>query len=350
MRFLRGNIDALGRSLQRGHSDGEFDPCLHSGRRWDPLVAGYLLYAVAAVLFMCPASSPASESSAPASREVTPKANPGGNEQGPSSHAKPTEVATSGERLGKIDYAEYAAVLAKYVNDRGMVKYSELKMHRAKLDAFVAMLGNLDPATYNALSENGKIAFWINAYNAFTLKAIIDHYPIHSSFLTSLRYPKNSIRQISGVWNGLKFTVMGKPMTLDHIEHQILRKKFHEPRIHMALVCAAMGCPPLRNKPYTGAKLEEQLENQARKFLVNPKKFRIDRANGEVYLSSIFKWFGDDFIPKYEPEKGFRDKSKKERAVLHFIAGHLTEKDADYLRSGKYDVEYLDYDWTLNEQ
>jgi hypothetical protein len=165
-----------------------------------------------------------------------------------------------------------------------------------------------------------------------------------------LHYPKNSIRQISGVWDDLKFTIMGRPMVLDGIEHNVLRTNYHEPRIHMALVCAAMGCPPLRNEPYTSERLSAQFDDQARRFLSNPAKFRIDRDAGRVYLSSIFKWFGDDFIPKYAVEDSYGNHSKKERATLHFVAGYLEKKDADYLASGNYDVKYLDYDWSLNEQ
>ena len=169
-----------------------------------------------------------------------------------------------------FSYADYADALKAYVNDRGMVNYAELKSHSEKLDSFLSSLAGLNRKAYDGWAEPAKIAFWLNAYNACTLQAIIDHYPIQSSFLTSLRYPKNSIRQISGVWDELQFSVMGQPMTLDGIEHGVLRKEFHEPRIHMALVCAAMGCPPLRNEPYTGDRLGAQLDDQARRFLSNP--------------------------------------------------------------------------------
>jgi hypothetical protein len=253
-------------------------------------------------------------------------------------------------RAQTLSFADYGDALKTYVNDRGMVNYAGLKAHNEKLDAFLKSIANLDHKTYGGWKDTERIAFWLNAYNACTLKAIIDHYPIKSSFLTSLHYPKNSIRQISGVWDDLKFTIMGRPMVLDGIEHNVLRTNYHEPRIHMALVCAAMGCPPLRNEPYTSERLSAQFDDQARRFLSNPAKFRIDRDAGRVYLSSIFKWFGDDFIPKYAVEDSYGNHSKKERATLHFVAGYLEKKDADYLASGNYDVKYLDYDWSLNEQ
>jgi hypothetical protein len=127
-------------------------------------------------------------------------------------------------------YDDYAFILKTYVNDEGMVNYKGLKADRSRLDAFVQSLAKIKPHDYEQGSKEDKIAFWINAYNGLTLIAIIDNYPIRSSFVTSLAYPKNSIRQISGVWTELTFNVMGKPMTLDEIEHERLRKDFNEPQ------------------------------------------------------------------------------------------------------------------------
>lgn len=247
-------------------------------------------------------------------------------------------------------YDDYAMVLRIYVDDRGMVNYQGLKADRKSLDAFTAAMEKLDPRVYDQWTGKEKVAFWINAYNALTLKVIVTHYPIQPSFLASLRFPKNSIRQISGVWDKLDFPVMGQKMTLDEIEHQTLRKEFNEPQIHMALVCAAMGCPPLRNEPYTGGKLEAQLDDQTRRFLRNPLKFRIDRSQERVYLSSIFKWFGEDFIKTYGTDGKFAGHSLAERAVLNFVSQYLDEEERPYLATGKYSLEYLDYDWSLNEQ
>ncbi len=249
-----------------------------------------------------------------------------------------------------FSFDDCADALKTCVNDKGMVDYAQLKAHSAKLDAFLKSVADLDRKSYDSWNEAAKIAFWLDAYNACTLKAIIGHYPIQSSFFGGLRYPRNSIRQIGGVWDKLEFTVMGKGMTLDGIEHSVLRKEFSEPRIHMALVCAAMGCPPLRNEPYTGERLDEQLNDQARRFLANSAKFRIDEAAGKVYLSSIFKWFGEDFVKKCGVEQGYGDHSRSERAALHFIAGFLDKKEAEFLARGDFKVEYLDYDWSLNEQ
>ena len=269
--------------------------------------------------------------------------------------------ATDENPNSEFSYDSYAVVLKKHVDDKGMVSYADLKDNPEQLEQFVRALANTDLNTYKNWNENAKIAFWINAYNALTLKVIIDHYPIKAGLISGLVYPDNSIRHISGVWDKMQFRVMGLKMTLNEIEHGILRSqdkylvetygKFYEPRIHMALVCAAMGCPQLRNKPYVGEKLDEQLDDQSKRFLANPHKFRIDRAESKVYLSSIFKWFGKDFIKKYKPDKGFDSAgSEAEKSVLNFISRYIQTEQGEYLRTGKYNINYLDYDWTLNEQ
>jgi hypothetical protein len=256
----------------------------------------------------------------------------------------------SGTASGQFSYDLYADVLTTYVDDTGMVDYAGLKANRDKLDRFGQAMASLDRKEFDSWTDDQKIAFWINAYNALTLQVIIDHYPIEPSWLGSLRFPDNSIRQISGVWDEITFPVMGKEMTLDQIEHDTLRADFDEARIHMALVCAAMGCPPLRNEAYTGPNLDGQLDDQSRRFLRNPKKFRIDQPNAVVYLSSIFSWFGEDFIPEYGIAEPFGDFSRTEAAVLHFVSLYVPKKEKEYVKAGNYSVDYLDYDWSLNEQ
>jgi hypothetical protein len=263
-------------------------------------------------------------------------------------------VAFSGPLLGAANpegfsYTEYGKLLKAYVDDRGMVDYRGMKANHTALDDFIASASRLDRETFDRWNDEEKIAFWINVYNALTLKAIIDHYPIRPSFLKSFVYPKNSIRQIPGVWEKLKFPVMNGDITLDDIEHGMLRAKFHEPRIHMALVCAAMGCPPLRNEPFTAAKLDAQLDDQSSRFLRDPKKFLIDRTTRVVRLSPIFEWFGDDFREKYGGKDHIPGVSARERAALNFVSQYLDSHDRAYLMKGGFSVTYAQYDWSLNE-
>jgi hypothetical protein len=254
------------------------------------------------------------------------------------------------EKQQGFSYDDYADALKNYVDDTGTVNYKKLKARPEKLEAFIAAMSKLDTGSYDKWKEKEQIAFWLNAYNALTLKAIIDNYPIKSSFLRSRVWPKNSIRQIPGVWKKITFRVTGQNLTLGHIEDKILRVKFDEPRIHMALVCAAMGCPPLRNGPYAGEKLDEQLDDQTRRFLANPAKFKIERGNNTLHLSSIFDWFAGDFVKKHSPAKNIGKHKKKTSAVLNFIAPHLGEAHKDYVLAGKFKIKYVKYDWSLNEQ
>lgn len=251
---------------------------------------------------------------------------------------------------GAFSHQPYATALARFVNERGLVDYRGLKADSGGLNAFAASLSSVKSDLYDSWSGREKTAFWINAYNALTLEAIIRNYPIEPSLVRSVVYPKNSIRQIPGVWDKLRFAVLGREMTLNEIEHGTLRTKFNEPRIHVALVCAAMSCPLLRNEPYIAEKLDQQLEDQARTFLRSSRGLRIERGEGKVYLSSIFKWFGEDFIKTYGTSDRFAGKSDVERAVLNFVNRYVDESDRDFLLRGTYKIEYLDYDWSLNEQ
>ncbi len=243
-----------------------------------------------------------------------------------------------------------ARVLEKFVDQEGFVDYRGIKAESQDLENFIRNLDSFEPQTYETFSTKEKIAFWINVYNALTLKVIIDHYPIQSSRLKSLRYPKNSIRQIPGVWDKITFSIGKENLSLDFIEHEILRKEFDEPRIHMALVCAALGCPPLLNEPYRGDTIDSLLDQQARIFLSNKQKFFIDENRHIVFVSSIFKWFGEDFINRYSPETGFERHSQKDQAVLHFISLYVSENQRNFLKQSKYKIKYIKYDWTLNER
>jgi hypothetical protein len=254
------------------------------------------------------------------------------------------------EDVNPLAYKNYAKALKEYVNQKGMVNYKRLKASPGDLEAFLERVAKVDEKTYKGWSRKGRIAFWINAYNAITLKAIIDHYPIKPGGILAKRFPKNSIRQIPGVWDKLKFTVKGREMTLEHLEHKMLRARFNEPRIHVALVCAAKGCPVLRNEPFITSRLDKQLNDQTRRFLKNLTKFRIDRDKSQVHLSPIFKWFGADFVKTFGTDQKFTAHGKSTRAVLNFVSKHLDKKDAEHLAGAEYKIRYLNYDWSLNEQ
>lgn len=247
-----------------------------------------------------------------------------------------------------MSWDDYAALLEARVDKRGLVDYAAIKESPARLDATAAAIGDLPRATYEGWDRDAQIAFWINAYNALTIELIVDHYPIQPSLLKRMVFPANSIRQIGGAWDKITFPVMGEAMTLDHIEHEELRKHFKEPRIHAALVCAALSCPPLRREPFRGDSLDAELDDQVRRFLARPDGLEIDRKKGVVRLSAIFDWFGGDFVEQYGVDGSRFDAPT--RAVLEFVGRYVSDADRRYLESGDFDVEYFDYDWTLNER
>ena len=257
------------------------------------------------------------------------------SQSGADSAIAQTETITTADA---VNTAALAEVLATYVNEEGLVDYDGLQANRQQLDAYNASLQLTSQASFDSWSEAEQIAFLINAYNSLTLKSIIDQSPI-----------KDSIKDIAGVWRFKKHGLLQSEQTLNNIEHDILRVNYNEPRIHAALVCAAISCPYLRPEPFTGDELDAQLDDQVRIFLSQPDVLAIDSASGEVKLSSIFDWFTEDWAASFTPDEGFQG-STDERAVLNFISGYLDEADADYLKTGNYEIRYTDYDWSLNRQ
>ncbi len=235
-----------------------------------------------------------------------------------------------------------------HVDDNGLVNYAALAADPADLDTYVSTLAYLDSATVKSWTEEQQIAFWSNAYNALTLKAIVEALPLQQP--TNDEGHPRGIRWIPGVWDQKKFNLIGRQMTLNDIEHQVLRVEFDEPRIHSALVCAALSCPPLRNEPFTADQLDDQLDDQTRRFLSAEDRFRIDREAGKVYVSKILEWYGEDFVFSYEADEGFAGANEAERAVMHFLSGYVGDEDRAFLEAGNYAIEYLPYDWSLNEQ
>ena len=210
--------------------------------------------------------------------------------------------------------------LARHVRE-GLVDYSAL----AGDADFAAHVSRLATCGIEALdARQARLAFWINAYNALTLKGVLDNYPIKSVSEIGL----------TGRWAFFKatpFAVGGRSYTLDEIEHGIIRAGFDEPRVHFALVCASAGCPALRSEAYHPDRLEKELEEAARRFIRDPAKVRLDAERKVLHLSSIFKWYEDDFI-------------KAGGSVVAFVGRYLETSPPAGIR-----IEYLDYSWALND-
>ncbi|MGE3239479.1 MAG: DUF547 domain-containing protein [Pirellulales bacterium] len=234
--------------------------------------------------------------------------------------------------VDRIDHSAWNELLKKYVDQYGMVNYAAWKASSADLRALDKYLNHLSTASIaGPVNRNASLAFWINAYNAVTVKGILREYPT-----TSIR---NHTARVFGynIWKDLKLVVGGQPYSLEQIEHEVLRK-MGEPRIHFAIVCASVGCPRLLNEAYAPEKLEQQLANNAETFFANPRNFRYDPMQGTIALSSILDWFGEDFGPNQAEQ-------------LTSIAPYLPDAPARQLaESGTARVSYLDYDWNLNDQ
>ncbi len=256
----------------------------------------------------------------------------------------------------QFSHAPLDETLKTYVKD-GRVDYKALKMRQARADSagplseYIDSLGRVPQAEYDAWSETDKIAFWINAYNAITLQIIVTNYPITKMLIPAgIPFPTNSIRQIPGQWDKITHSIMGRKMTLNDIEHGTLRKLFKEPRIHMALVCAAKGCPPLRGEAYEGSRLNEQLDDQARVYLTSPAGFKLDAGGKRVSFSAIFQWFSEDFLNVYGDPKEPKWLADKKRAVIAFASNYVGPQEREFLRKANYQMSFLSYDWSLNER
>lgn len=248
---------------------------------------------------------------------------------------------------------EFAAIFKEYVDQQGLVNYSKLRRYRNQLNHIVEKLADLKPEVYITWSRNEKIAFWINAYNICTLKGVIDNYPINPSRFMLLFYPANSVMHIRGLRDVTYFTIMGIQYTLDEIEKDILLARFEEPAICFAVNYGTMGSAPLRNEPYMGKLLDKQFDKQIRSYFLFPDAFRINEANKVVYISPIFKmyqWRQDAFLKRYGTNKLFRDRDPVDRAILNFIKDYVSDANAEFLKRREYSIEYIKYNWQLNEQ
>ena len=231
-----------------------------------------------------------------------------------------------------IDHTAWDELLRKFVNEQGRVDYRGWKGSAeavSKLDAYLNHLSSIDPT--KPAARESELAYWINAYNAVTVKGILRVYPTKSI--------RDHTPKLWGynIWKDLKLRYADSQINLNDIEHEVLRKR-REPRIHFAIVCASIGCPRLLNRAYVPRQLDEQLTAGAKHFFAQQQNFQMDAANNRVMLSSILNWFGEDF-------------GSNDRAMLKAISPYLPSDQARELvaKSGVR-VDYLEYDWGINEQ
>jgi hypothetical protein len=220
-------------------------------------------------------------------------------------------------------HAEFTALIKKYVTDEG-VRYAALQENDdAKLDAYLATLENVSMAEFNGWKGEEQLAYLINLYNASTLDLVLKHYPIRSL--------KEDVGGLRGPWKISFIKALGNEYSLDEVEHELIRKNYKEPRIHFAVNCAAIDCPPIRQEAYTGNKLLTQLEEQTKKFLQDEERNRL--TNNALKITPLFDWYEEDFVSAAGSVKAFLNP--------YFPKVNL-EKDPRK-------IEYTDYDWNLNK-
>jgi hypothetical protein len=248
-------------------------------------------------------------------------------------------TATAGafdHRHGLFDILLKKHVVMKDGGKSSRVDYKGIAGDKALMTAYLSDLSSVSKAEYDSWTADKKLAFLINAYNAFTIDLIVRHYPVKSI--------KDTGSLFKSPWSVAFIPLLGKKRSLDEIEHEMIRKKgvFDEPRIHVALVCASIGCPALRNEAYSYENLNAQLEKAMVLFLSDRFRNRYSAKDRKITVSPIFNWYGQDFKSKYGSlEKFFMNYAK---------ALTDSEGDAADMKKGGFSIDFGDYNWMLNDR
>jgi hypothetical protein len=219
----------------------------------------------------------------------------------------------------KAQTSNFNDLLKNHVTDKGFVDYNGLKDDQSKLDSFISYLETTSPE--KSWSASKTKAFWANAYNAYTLKIILENYPLKSI----LKIKKNG----KDAWNIPFAKVGGKTYTLNQIEHDVLRKNYKDPKIHVAVNCASGSCPQLGNFAFTEANYVSKTEDLMKKFINDPKRNKVSKK--KVQISKLFEWYKEDFTT--------------EGSVIDFL-----NKYAEVKINSNAKISYLKYDWNLNSK
>jgi hypothetical protein len=241
-------------------------------------------------------------------------------------------------------HASWNALVAKHVKtfangNASNVDYAAMKTERAALAAYLTSLSAVSEAEYGKWSKPQRLTFLINAYNAFTVELILTKYPALDSI-------KDFGSVFQSPWKKAFFSLLGDKRTLDDVEHGMIRAPgvFDDPRIHVGVVCASIGCPMLRPEAFVAERLDAQLEDGMRRFMADASRNRFDGASGRVQLSKIFDWYGKDF------EKGHKGFDSLKSLVARYADLLASSAEARAkLKAGDFRIEFLDYDWRLND-
>jgi hypothetical protein len=235
-----------------------------------------------------------------------------------------------------FDHSAWDRVLKAYVSQIGEVDYAALKGHRQDLDAYVAALGASSPVNQPDLfpSRSDELAYWINAYNAFVMEGVVN------------KYPTRSVRDLGALYGFFRrkdYVAGGEKISLQTIETDILRKKYADPRIHFAIVCASISCPKLSREAFTAANLEAQLDHLVREYFTEERNLSIDTKTETVTLSAILGWYKQDFAAQVNQPPG-------PAALLAYVQRYVAGPRKSALESlTQPKVKFREYDWSIND-
>jgi hypothetical protein len=239
----------------------------------------------------------------------------------------------------------FEQILDIYVRD-GLVYYRALKLERATFDRYVQALADTSAATVNGWTPERQLAFWINAYNAFVLRTVIDHYPIRGK---APEYPASSIRQIPGAFERRTHRAGGRTLTLDALERDVIAP-FGDPRALLALGRGANGGGRLKSEAYTSSRLDAQLAAMTSELVTRRELVFVDVQNGVMSVNPVFSWREDAFSKLAERAPAvFKNRSPLERAVLFLIDPLVVPNEAEFLRKNTFRMTFHDFDWSLND-
>jgi hypothetical protein len=250
---------------------------------------------------------------------------------------------------GTFSHADFDRVLERFVDEQGRVDYAALKSDPSDLDRYFFLLSSRSPDSHPALfpGTHGKLAYWINAYNATAMRFALSYYPITSVMDVKPPFLFFFLPDASGFFAFQRAAFGGRTTSLYYLENRLIRKRFAEPRIHFALNCCARGCPRLPREAFSGERLDEQLDREARKFMAEARNFRIDDETQTIFLAEIFQWYKKDFLKWHEVRF-----PGQETSLLQYVALYLSPEKAAALKSraASYQLRFIPFDWRLNDR
>jgi len=264
---------------------------------------------------------------------------------------QPARVALpSAETREEITHADLDAVLRRFVNAHGRVDYHGLQRDPGQLERYYLWVTEESPdnAPSRFPTRADELAYWINAYNAAVLTTVLRYYPISSVTDVSAPFPLHLVNDKIGFFFLQQVQLGGESMNLYDLENSVVRPRYGDPRVHFGLNCASKGCPRLPDEAFTGARLDEQLERETRLFFSEPRNLRFDHDEETVYVSSILDWYESDFTRWLE-----KNHPDQPATLLTYISLYAPqEHEAALLRARDegYAVDFIEYDWGLNDQ